>query len=250
VIHYHGTPISGGTQAQMALQNRHIMISFATARQAEMLIELCSTFTLDNGAFSAWKSGKEFNLEGYAQFVERWCLHPAFDWCVMPDVIDGDENDNAVMRARWFNSVSPLVWNRSIPVWHMHEPVDVLRDMANAFDRIALGSSGRFAHIGSPEWWTRMYEAMDVICDDQRRPKVRVHGLRMLDPSIFSTLPLASADSTNVARNAGIDKRWTGPYAPATPASRAAVLIERIEAHASASTLPERQVHRNFELFG
>jgi len=232
------------------LQNRHIMISFATARQAEMLIELCSTFTLDNGAFSAWKSGKEFNLEGYAQFVERWCLHPAFDWCVMPDVIDGDENDNAVMRARWYNAVDQTVWRRSIPVWHMHEPVEVLRDMVNAYDRIALGSSGRFAHIGAPEWWTRMYDAMNVICDEARRPKVRVHGLRMLDPSIFSTLPLASADSTNVARNAGIDKRWTGPYAPVTPASRAAVLIERIEAHASASVLPEHSGQRNFELFG
>ena len=84
MIHYHGTPISGGTQAQMALRNRHIMVSFATASQAEMLIELCSTFTVDNGAYSAWKSGKKFDLEGYAQFVERWCRHPGFDWCVMP----------------------------------------------------------------------------------------------------------------------------------------------------------------------
>ncbi|MCH2596509.1 MAG: hypothetical protein MKZ95_12005 [Pirellulales bacterium] len=250
MIHYHGTPISGGTQAQMALQNRHIMISFATARQAEMLIELCSTFTVDNGAFSVWKSGKEFDLDGYAQFVERWHRHPAFDWCVMPDVIDGDEHDNALMRARWFSAVDQTVWRRSIPVWHMHEPIDVLRDLVNAFDRIALGSSGQFAIIGAPEWWTRMYEAMEVICDEERRPKVRVHGLRMLDPSIFSVLPLASADSTNVARNAGIDKRWIGPYAPVTPASRAAVLIERIEAHASASTLPEYSGHRNFELFG
>ena len=132
----------------------------------------------------------------------------------------------------------------------MHEPIDVLRDLVNAFDRIALGSSGQFAIIGAPEWWTRMYEAMEVICDEERRPKVRVHGLRMLDPSRFSVLPLASADSTNVARNAGIDKRWIGPYAPVTPASRAAVLIERIEAHASASTLPEYSGHRNFELFG
>ena len=250
MIHYHGTPISGGTQAQMALTNRHIMVSFATASQAEMLIELCSTFTVDNGAYSAWKSGKKFDLEGYAQFVERWCRHPGFDWCVMPDVIDGDENDNAVMRARWFDAVDQTVWRRSIPVWHMHESLEVLAYFAKAHDRIALGSSGQFAHIGTPEWWNRMYDAMAIVCDDQRRPKCRLHGLRMLDPSIFSGLPLASADSTNVARNAGMDSRWNGPYAPATPASRAAVLIERIEAHASAAVLPKRKAHRNFELFG
>ncbi|RYA96317.1 hypothetical protein DD593_26130 [Enterobacter cloacae complex sp. 742-ADZ3-9B] len=60
----------------------------------------------------------------------------------------------------------------------------------------------------------------------------------MLNKEIFSHVPLSSADSTNVARNIGIDKVWNGsPYAPASKETRAAVLVERIESFNSASSL-------------
>lgn len=46
------------------------------------------------------------------------------------------------------------------------------------------------------------------------------------------------ADSTNVARNIGIDKAWQkSAYAPASKETRAAVLVERIESMNSASAL-------------
>ena len=45
-------------------------------------------------------------------------------------------------------------------------------------------------------------------------------------------------DSTNVARNIGIDKSWVGsPYAPASKETRTQVLVERIESFNSASSL-------------
>jgi len=50
------------------------------------------------------------------------------------------------------------------------------------------------------------------------------------DPVIFTALPLASADSTNVARNIGIDAAWRGTYRPRSKDLRAAILVERIEA--------------------
>jgi hypothetical protein len=56
-----------------------------------------------------------------------------------------------------------------------------------------------------------------------------MHGLRMLDPKVFSRLPFASADSTNIARNIGIDQRWTGSYSPPTKESRAVLIRQRIE---------------------
>lgn len=61
----------------------------------------------------------------------------------------------------------------------------------------------------------------------------RLHGLRMMDPEIFTRLPLASADSTNAAVNCGSLSRY-GSYIPPTAAQRAAVIAERIEAHNSA----------------
>ena len=55
----------------------------------------------------------------------------------------------------------------------------------------------------------------------------------MLDPAIFTKLPLASADSTNAAVNSGSLDRF-GMYLPPTAAQRAAVIAERIESHNSA----------------
>ena len=60
----------------------------------------------------------------------------------------------------------------------------------------------------------------------------------MLNKDIFTHVPLSSADSTNVARNIGIDKSWVGsPYAPASKETRTQVLVERIESFNSASSL-------------
>jgi hypothetical protein len=97
-----------------------------------------------------------------------------------------------------------------------------------------------------------MSEMMDAICDVQGRPLTKLHGLRMLDPVIFSHLPLASADSCNVARNIGIDSRWNGNYAPRSKSVRAMILIDRIESHASAATWNRESagVQHNLELLG
>jgi hypothetical protein len=46
-----------------------------------------------------------------------------------------------------------------------------------------------------------MGEAMGAVCDRNGQPITKLHGLRMLDPNVFTRLPLASADSTNCARN-------------------------------------------------
>lgn len=51
----------------------------------------------------------------------------------------------------------------------------------------------------------------------------------MLNPKIFAELPLSSADSTNVARNIGIDKAWKGTYVPKSKELRAEIMVERIE---------------------
>ena len=96
-----------------------------------------------------------------------------------------------------------------------------------------------------------MHDMMGVACDEQGRPLTKLHILRGLDPTIFSHLPVASADSTNVARNVGIDVRWSGPYVPPSKETRALVLIDRIENHASAATYAGTiGVHINGGLFG
>ena len=252
MIHYHGCPLSGGDESQMAFSGKHAMISFAGQHYHELIIELCQSFVLDNGAFSAWTAGKKFDIEGFAEWVNVWYRHPSFDWYAIPDVIDGDHNDNARMRAKWFKMVDRSVWDKGYPVWHMHEPVEVLRDLGRAFSGVCLGSSGEYAQVGTKQWWARMAEALPHVTDDQGRPTTNLHGLRMLDPTIYSHLPLKSADSTNVGRNIGIDTAWKGPYQPATKKQRALVMMDRIESHASAKTFNPAtiEIEQNFELCG
>ena len=74
---------------------------------------------------------------------------------------------------------------------------------------------------------------MIAVCDRNGNPITKLHGLRMLNAEVFTRLPLSSADSTNIARNIGIDASWRGPYTPVSKESRATVMRSRIEAHQS-----------------
>jgi len=234
VIHYHGTPIGGTRQdAARFLMGRHALVSFYRPDDMPAVLECCQSFVLDNGAFSHWRAGKgQVDFDEYQRWTENFCRHPSFDWCLIPDVIDGTEEDNAALVHRWIRSGSHA---KGVPVWHLHESLDWLDWLVDRFEWVALGSSGQWATPGTPGWWQRMAEAMRVICDDKGRPRCKLHGLRMLDPAIFTRIPLASADSTNAAVNCGSVSRF-GMYPAPTAAQRAAVIAERIEANNSAAS--------------
>lgn len=253
MIHYHGTPLSGDqATAIRALRGRHAMVSAADTKQLEIAAEVCQSFSFDNGAFTAWKTGQSYDIEKYAALIGDWHRHPGIDWYVIPDDIGGDCDANERMRELWLNLVGFEIYALGVPVWHMHEPVEVLRDMCHDYSRVAIGSSGQYAVVGNSLWWQRMGQAMAVACDDVGRPIAKLHGLRMLDPTVFSHLPLSSADSTNVARNIGIDSKWRGTYTPKTNEARAQILMERIELHGAAARWngDSAGVQQNLELFG
>lgn len=250
MIHYHGGPVTP-TDASIKLWTaRHACVSFAHPQQVALAFEVCQSVMLDNGAFSHWKKGGEVDLLKYAEWVRQWERHPSYDFCLIPDAIDGDEQENDILIAEWRNAGMSLV--SGVPVWHLHESLDRLQRLVHSYRTVALGSSGEFSEVGNGPWWDRMADAMAVACDEQGRPKCRLHGLRMLSPTVFSHIPLASADSTNVARNIGIDKAWKGTYQPVTPMMRALVLAERIESHVTAARWnPDtRGTQHNLELIG
>lgn len=232
MIHYHGTPITPQTAAARALKAGHAFISFSSPGDLNIAIEVCQSFAVDNGAFPAWRSGKP--VKDWAPFY-RWLdgvrREPGFDFAVIPDVIDGDESQNDALLAEW-----PFPKWQGAPVWHMHESIERLIRLAADWPRICIGSSAKYSTVGTAEWWARMHDALFAICDEAGKPICKLHGLRMLNPKVFSKLPLASADSTNIARNIGIDKRWTGSYAPPTKEARAWLIRERIETVNGASS--------------
>ncbi len=228
MIHYHGLPITPATAAAKAIASGHAFVSFRYPDQLGLVLEVAQSFAVDNGAFSAWRSGKPVtDWNPFYEWVAELHRYPSFDFAVIPDVIDGSEADNDALIAEWpWRERAPWV---GAPVWHMHESLERLERLALAWPRVCLGSSGQYARVGTPEWWARMSAALDRVCDRDGRPVCKLHGLRMLNPKVFGRLPLASADSTNIAQNVGIDSKWKGTYAPANKESRAQVMRERIE---------------------
>lgn len=225
MIHYHGLPITPATVAVEAVSNGHAFVSFMHRQQLSIATEYAQSFALDNGAFSAWSAGKPISdWEPFYEWVASLRRHPGFDWAVIPDVIDGDEQQNDALVEAW-----PHGRSVGVPVWHMHESVARLVRLCKDWPRVCLGSSGVFSRVGDEKWWNRMSEAMAAICDDEGLPMAKLHGLRMLNPKVFGQLPLSSADSTNIGRNVGIDKAWKGTYAPPTKEARARVMRARIE---------------------
>lgn len=227
MIHYHGLPITPETAAARVGQAGHFCVPFSTPLQLRIAIMVCQSMMGDNGAFPAWRAGKP--ITDWAPFY-AWAAElkriPSCDFVVIPDVIDGSEADNDALLAEW-----PLPKWFGAPVWHMHESLERLERLASSYPRICIGSSGEFATLKTTAWWGQMARAMRVLCNDDGEPLCRIHGLRMLDPDVFTRLPLSSADSTNIGRNIGIDQAWKGTYSPPTKEARAMVLRERIESH-------------------
>jgi len=233
MIHYHGTPI-GGTRQDTAkfLVGRHALIPFGRKDDVGAVLEYCQSFVLDNGAFSHWKAGKgEIDFDAYWKWVHSIYQHPGFDWALIPDIIDGTEADNVDWVMKWIRIGGRA---KGVPVWHMHESFEWLEYLIDNFQTVALGSSGEYKSPGTSKWWRRMSIVISVCCDQYGRPKCKLHGLRMLDPDIFTRLPLASADSTNAAVNSGSLSRF-GSYIPPTSSQRAAVIAERIECNNSSA---------------
>ena len=146
---------------------------------------------LDNGAFSAKTRGLQFDRNGFYEWVEPLLAHP--HWAVVPDVIDGTEDEQRQMVKSW-----PFRKEMGIPVWHLGLPISYLIELCDAWGRVCFGSAGEFWQIGTSKWCHRMDEAFNALVNTYGRQIPWVHGMRMLGQA-SGPWPLASADSTNVA---------------------------------------------------
>ncbi len=191
MIHYHGTPVTPSKWLQ-EMAGRHFCVSFANPRDVEACLTIGQSVMLDNGAFSAYTQGKPLDVDGYYAWVDEHLRHP--HWAVVPDVIDGTVDEQRELIANW-----PFPRDLSAPVWHLALPIDWLLELASEWPRICLGSSGDYWQVGSQAWCDRMDEAYEALTA-RFRHLPWVHGMRMLGQA-DGRWPLASADSTNVARN-------------------------------------------------
>ena len=241
MVFYHGTPIGGSeAEAKKFLRTRHGLVSYAYQQHMAIVADTCQSFVLDCGAWSIYQKGGQMDYEGYLKFCYKWHKHPGFDWAIIPDVIEGTENENDRYLDMWPDDI------KGIPVYHNYMPIERLKKLGDKYGYVALGSSGQYFDLGSAKWWDRMSEMMDSICDENGRPAFKLHGLRMLDPKVFSQIPLSSADSTNAGRNNGQLDRF-GQYCSPSAGTRAISIAERIEAFNSCPRWIKRA--KQYDLF-
>ena len=222
------------------------MVSFANQQQVHLAFEKAQGVALDNGAFTVWKKSEKVDVPAYTQWVMLWMRHPAFEWAIIPDVIDGTEGENDDLISQW-----PLAREVSVPVWHMHESIRKLGSLIESFPRVAIGSSGEFADIR-----TKALESnarSDGGCLRRgRHAKDKTSWVAPNAPRVLSSvIRITVVDSTNCGRNIGLDERWTGPYVPPSKDVRAMVIRDICENHASAYRwCGIGGVPRNLELLG
>ncbi|WP_019170725.1 hypothetical protein [Pseudaminobacter salicylatoxidans] len=190
-IHYHGLPLTPEIML-LDLAGRHVCISFATKRDAQVQtsLRLMQSIMFDNGAFTIHQQGGELDVAAYYDWLKPMLRHP--HWAVVPDHIGGDENAQRVMVETW-----PFPKAFGAPVWHLGLSLDYLIELASEWPRICFGSSEDYWKVGSPSWRGRMHDAFAALEAAGQYP--HIHGLRMMNEA--GKWPLASVDSVNVSRN-------------------------------------------------
>lgn len=222
------------------LCGRHALVPWTYTQHLHVVQECASSFILDSGAFTIWlrnlksggKAGGKLDVAGYIDWCEGIHRHPGFDWAIIPDVIDGSEADNDAMLNDWPGHIN------GVPVYHLHESLE-RAERLSSWPIVAIGSSGEWPTPGKREWWQRMNEVRSAFCDADGVPRCKLHGLRMLDPKVFSKLPLHSADSTNCGRNSTRNGKALDPKFK--PWQGATLTAWRIERHnSSAAWMPKK----------
>jgi hypothetical protein len=146
---------------------------------------------MDNGAFTAYTQGKSLDYDGFVEWCNEFLQPP--HWAVIPDVIDGSVEQQREYLKRW-----PFPKELSAPVFHLGLDLDWMLELADNYPRFCLGSSGEFWQIGTRKWHQRMDQVFELLAKKRFMPWV--HGMRMLGQS-DGKYPLASADSSNIARH-------------------------------------------------
>jgi len=191
VIHYHGTPLTPRAKLYK-MAGKHFCVSFAHPHDSEVCMQIGQSVMWDNGAFTTFTQGKEFDTKKFYDWVHPRLGHP--HWAVIPDVIDGTLEQQKERLKDW-----PFSADFAAPVWHLGLPTDYLLELADSYPKICFGSSGQFWQVGSPAWEKRCDKAFDALAK-YRIHLPWIHMLRGLAQA-GKRWPFASADSVNVARN-------------------------------------------------
>ena len=233
MIFFHGAPIPGdATQQVKFFSGRDCLLSYALKEKVDenLIFSVCRSFILDNGAYSIWKQGLEPDWNGFYRWVERYLRHPRFEFFFIPDSIEGGEkeNDDLILNADTMRLRSARYMDIAVPVFHLGENPERIKNFINwGFKRIGISPSA--VGTNGDAFWNEMNKCWEIICDEEGRPKVKVHALMMLSENIVSSYPWSSGDSSTAAFNSIHDKKFSHSWSPTRKSARAALIAESME---------------------
>lgn len=233
MIHYHGAPCPGNAESQVKFfRHRDALLSYANRKKvsAEVIFDICRSFILDNGAFTYWKNNEEPKWDDFYCWVENYRFHPRFQWFLVPDIIGGSVEENNKQLV-----ICPMPINITVPVFHVGEPLDrIMMIIEKGYHCIGIGTTPGF-ELKSAAFFNEMRKIFETVCNHEGIPKIKVHGLRMLDPEIVREFPFSSCDSATSAMESIFDCKWGHRYFPKTQSGRAALVADYLESSQSPS---------------
>ena len=140
---------------------------------------------LDSGAYSAFRQGKVIDIDEYAEFVKTNGHN--YDACITLDVI----NDAKSTYRNWLYLRKKGV--DVLPVYHLGTDEKWLRKYLEVTDHICLGAIANLSTKARLEGLTYIWEK--YLVDENKMPKVKVHGLGLTAVAIMLQYPWHSVDS-------------------------------------------------------
>ena len=142
-------------------------------------------FFADSGAYSAVTTGKPVNLNNYAAWLRRWDhrLDPYVNLDVKYDWEAGEANQATLEKA----GLHPT------PVYHLGEPLDLLRKMCDQHDFVAVGNLTTTTKRDPKLWGT-----LDIVHNIAAERDTGLHGFGLSAWPLIVRWPWRSVDSSSM----------------------------------------------------
>lgn len=144
-------------------------------------------WSLDSGAFSAWKSNKGISLKEYIDCCRDVDAYEIFGLDVINDYRATQRNLERI----WAEGI------RAIPTFHQGEPWDVLDWCCKHSEKIALSAKGK----GANQWIQK--------CFARVWPKM-IHGFAMASRKRLAMVPFDSVDASSWLYSPSKMGNWAG----------------------------------------
>lgn len=173
---------------------------------------------LDSGAFSAKSLGVDIDIDEYCEYIIRnRDIIRVEDGVLMASVLDGigdakltGQNQEYMER----HGAPPL------PCFHFGEPEEYLDWYASRYPYITIGGMVRTKAEDVMKWLDRIWRKGGPLCDEEGRPKLKVHAFGVTTISLMERYPWHSVDSSSWIQAASFGSIYTVEHGPISISSK------------------------------